>query len=139
MSYIDNIWSTDTLLDKQTSKLLHACSCRLTSHRAICGYFIHKQLKALLMGVCFIYIKLGILSLCTEPWHGTLIISISWDFCLYWKAIWWIDYVYRYWLWIHTHLSTTINITVNGSFILTHVRGSDQYSRAFSHELLRQL
>ena len=45
------------------------------------------------MGFVSIYIKLGILSLCTEPWHGTRSISISWDFCLYWKAIWWINYV----------------------------------------------
>jgi len=44
----------------------------------------------------FIYTKLGILLLRTEPWHCTRSISISWDFCLYWKAIGWIDYVYRY-------------------------------------------
>ena len=48
------------------------------------------------------YIKLGILLLCTEPWHGTRSIRISWDFCLYWKAIWWIDYVYRI-LIVNTH------------------------------------
>ena len=93
----------------------HACSCRLTSHQAICENVFLKQLKALLMGVFFICIKLGILSLCTEPWHGTR--SISWDFCLYWKAIWWLDYVYIYWLWTHTHLSTTINLILNGSLI----------------------
>jgi len=58
-------------------------------------------------------LKLGILSLCTESWHSTRSISISWDFCLYWKAIWWIYYVDRYWLWIHTHLSTTLNLTFN--------------------------
>ena len=84
-------------------------------------------------GGFFIYIKLGILSLCTEPWHGTRSISISWDFCLYWKAIWWIDYVYRYWLWIHTHLSTTFNLTLNCSLILTHARRSDQYCSAYYH------
>jgi len=84
-------------------------------------------------GGFFIYIKLGILSLCTESWHGTRSISISWDFCLYWKAIWWIDYVYRYWLWTHTHLSTTFNLTLNCSLILTHVRRSDQYCRALNH------
>ena len=81
-------------------------------------------------GGFFIYIKLGILSLCTEPWHGTRSISISWDFCLYWKTIWWIDYVYRYWLWIHTHVLTTFNLTWNCSLILTHARRSDQYCRA---------
>ena len=55
-------------------------------------------LKGINHGRFFICIKLGILSLCTEPWNGTSSISISWDFCLYWKAIWWIEYVYRYWL-----------------------------------------
>jgi len=74
----------------------------------------------------FIYIKLGILSLCTEPWHGTRSMSISWDCCLYWTAIWWIDYVYIYWLWIHTHLSTTYNLNLNCSLILTHARRSEQ-------------
>ena len=81
-------------------------------------------LKALLVGF-FNYIKLGILSLCT---------TISREFCLYWKATWWIDYVhvYRYWLWIHTHLSTTLiyRVTLNCLLILTHARRGDQYCRA---------
>ena len=84
-------------------------------------------------------IRLGILSLCTEPWHGTRNISISWDFCLNRKAIWWIYYVYRYWLWIHIHLSTIFNLTLNCSLILTHARRSDQYCRVQPHELLWQL
>jgi len=88
-----------------------------------------KNLKGITHGGFFIYIKLGILSLCTEPWHGTRSISISLDFCLYWKAIWWVDYVYRCWLWIHTHLSTTFNLTLNCLLILTHSRRSDQYCR----------
>jgi len=87
----------------------------------------------------FIYIKLGILSLCTEPWHCTRSSSFSWYFCLYWKAIWWIDYVYIYWHLIHTHLSTTFNITLNCSLILTHARKNNQYCRAKPQELLWQL
>jgi len=98
-----------------------SCSVFGFDRFTVCSLF----LKALLVGRFFMYIKLGILSLCTEPWHATRSISISWDFCLYWKAIWWIDYVYRYWLWIHIHLSTTFHLTLNCSLILKHARRSD--------------
>ena len=34
-------------------------------------------------------------------------------------------------MWIHTHLSTTFNLTLNCSLIFTHTRRSDQYCRAY--------
>jgi len=34
-------------------------------------------------------------------------------------------------LWIHAHLSTTFNLTLNCSLILTHASRSDQYCRAY--------
>ena len=95
--------------------------CKLANY--LCG------LKPLLDGV-LIYIKLGILSLCSEPWTDTRCMSISWYLCLDTQAFWWIDDVYRYWLSLHTHLSTTFNLTLNCPLILTHARRSDQYCRA---------
>jgi len=67
--------------------------------------------------------------------NGTRSISTAWDFCPYWKAISWIDYdsyvyMYRYWLWKHTYHSTTFNLTLNYSLILTYMYARrDQYCR----------
>jgi len=127
MSYLSLIlFQTHLCVPLQMLNTYLFCYCRYFTWLKL---YIHVHIKSITHGGFFIYIKLGILSLCTEPWHGTRSICISWDFCLYWKAIWWIDDVYRYWLWIHTHLSTTFNLTLNCSLILTHVRLSDQYYR----------
>jgi len=57
------------------------CYCLWTIVRLIKSYQINSRtcyclwtnvcLKGIIHGRFFIYIKLGILSLCTEPWHGT--------------------------------------------------------------------
>jgi len=58
-------------------------------------FTILKPLKGITYGGYYIYINLGILSLCTEPWNDTRSMSISLYLCLDSQAFWWIDDVYK--------------------------------------------
>ena len=75
------------------------------------------ELKGITYGGFYIYINLEILPLCTEPWNDTRCISIPWYLCHVSKAFWWINGVYRYWLWIpltpFNYISCNIKLTNN--------------------------
>jgi len=83
------------------------------------------------------YIKLGILPLCTELRKDTSCMSIAWYLCHVSRAIWWINNVYRYKLWVLLTPFNYINfdLTLNYPLILTHARRKDQYWRALQCQL----
>jgi len=137
MSYI---WSKDIsvscLICGGHTCLRDSCKIKYISHLPIsfltCRLVKKNQelFNNITHGGFYICINLGILSLCTELWNGTRSMRISPYVCLDSQAFWWIDGVYRYWLWIHTHLSTTFILTLKCPLILTHAKRSDQYCRA---------
>jgi len=78
----------------------------------------------------YIYINLGILSLCTELWNGTRSMRILPYMCLDYRAFWWIDGVYRYWMWVQLTPFNYISFHFNYPLILTHAKRSEKYCRA---------
>jgi len=83
-------------------------------------------LNGLLMGV-YIYINYKNLPLRTGSWNSTSCMCISWYLCEVSKVTWWLNSIYRYWVWVPLTHSTTFNLTFNWPIILSHVRKRYQY------------
>jgi len=84
-------------------------------------------LKGLLM-FFYIYIKIGILTFCTGPWHDTSCMGKAEHRWQRFEASWWIYDVYRYWFGVPL---TPFNPTVDIPIILTDARRRDYTWRPY--------
>jgi len=87
-------------------------------HTSVCHLNLPYDKDFLVWCKCCFHLR--ILPFCTEPWHDTSFISISWYFCKVSNAIWWINDVYididfEY----HTHSSTTFYLIKLTNFPFT--------------------